>query len=81
MASRIGGVSHMLVLRALHKIKLNIISFDPSIGLRVCRADLCLWDNRGKANSLRPPPPRVHKNFQKKIVKLCNIVTAMSLLN
>jgi hypothetical protein len=26
------------------------------------RAGLCPWDNRGKANSWRPPPP-VHKNL------------------
>jgi hypothetical protein len=27
------------------------------------RAGLCPWDNRGKANSWRPP---IHKNLQKK---------------
>jgi hypothetical protein len=43
------------------------------------RAGLCPWDNRGKANSCRPPPP-IRKNLQKK-AKLCNIVTATSLLN
>jgi hypothetical protein len=29
------------------------------------RAGLCPWENRGKANSWRPPPS-IHKNSQKK---------------
>jgi hypothetical protein len=29
------------------------------------RAGLCPWDNRGKANSWRTPPPPVHKNLEK----------------
>jgi hypothetical protein len=28
------------------------------------RVGLCPWDNRGKANSWRPPSP-IHKNLQK----------------
>jgi hypothetical protein len=43
-------------------------------------AGLCPWDNRGKANSWRPPAP-LHKNLQQKNAKLWNIVTAISLLN
>jgi hypothetical protein len=30
------------------------------------RAGLCPWDNRGKVNSWRPPPPSIHKNLEKK---------------
>jgi hypothetical protein len=35
------------------------------------RAGLCPWDNRGKANSWRPP---VHKNLQKKceVLQYCD---------
>jgi hypothetical protein len=50
----------------------------------ITRAGLCPWDNRGKANSWRrslTPPIMVHKNLQTKNAKLCNIVTATSLLN
>jgi hypothetical protein len=31
----------------------------------IARAGLCPWDNRGKANSWRPPPT-INKNLQKK---------------
>jgi hypothetical protein len=30
------------------------------------RAGLCLWDNRGKANSWRPPPPSQYIKICKK---------------